>query len=154
MRNSLSSPAPGPGTRFLSWLPALALMAAIFWLSDIPGDELPLPDFRFSDKLAHFCAYAVLGASIGLRKRLHLLLRGENRPDGLAAGGTAPVLDLKGAVIGILYGMSDEIHQLFVPLRMFSLGDIAADALGVAAGIGLVRLSERRTALGRLADPP
>lgn len=152
MGNSLSVAAPSLGTRFLSWLPALTLMAAIFWLSAIPGDELPLPHFRFSDKLAHFSAYAVLGASIGLRKRLRRLLAGGNRASRSPAGGTAPGFDLKGAAIGVLYGMSDEIHQLFVPLRMFSVGDIAADALGVAAGVLMVRISDRRTAWGRNAD--
>lgn len=153
MESSPSAAAPRIGTRFLSWLPALALMAAIFWLSDIPGDELPLPQFSFSDKLAHFSAYAVLGASIGLRKRLRrLLLAGQNKAGGPPAGETAPGFDLKGAAIGVLYGMSDEIHQLFVPLRMFSLGDIGADALGVAAGIALARLSDRRTASGPLAE--
>jgi VanZ family protein len=33
--------------------------------------------------------------------------------------------------IGILYGMSDEFHQSFVPGRSDNIPDLAADAIGV-----------------------
>jgi VanZ family protein len=33
--------------------------------------------------------------------------------------------------IGVLYGMSDEFHQLFVPGRSANIPDLVADALGV-----------------------
>ncbi len=33
--------------------------------------------------------------------------------------------------IGTLYGISDEIHQMFVPNRTTSLGDLMADMLGL-----------------------
>ncbi len=42
-----------------------------------------------------------------------------------------------GRLIGaILYGVSDEIHQMFVPTRTASPGDILMDTLG--AGVGLL----------------
>jgi VanZ family protein len=110
-------------------------MAAIFWLSSIPGDQLPMPGFRFADKCAHFSAYALLGFLIGMRLRW----RGAT---------TAPEYpDLRGFLIGILYGASDEVHQLFVPMRQFAFGDFAADALGAAAGVWLASLLKRRPAL-------
>jgi VanZ family protein len=34
-------------------------------------------------------------------------------------------------IIGVLYGISDEIHQLFVPGRYFSLQDILINSIGV-----------------------
>ncbi|PKN29168.1 MAG: hypothetical protein CVU64_09600 [Deltaproteobacteria bacterium HGW-Deltaproteobacteria-21] len=37
--------------------------------------------------------------------------------------------------IGMAYGLSDEIHQFFVPNRSTSLADFFADTLGVAAAI-------------------
>ena len=41
------------------------------------------------------------------------------------------------ALIGaILYGVSDEVHQMFVPTRTAYLGDILMD--GVGAGMGLL----------------
>jgi VanZ family protein len=110
-------------------------MAAIFWLSSIPGDTLPLPEFRFSDKLAHFLAYALLGLLIAARAPIR-----ERR----VGRGAAARIDWPGAAIGILYGVSDEIHQLYVPMRLFSLADIAADALGVAAGVTAARWAWRR----------
>lgn len=106
-------------------------MGLIFYLSSLPGDEIHLPDFRFSDKAVHFLAYAVLGGLLATR-----LILGRR----LAAWGILPVTgngaggaDRLGPAVGILFGVSDEIHQLFVPLREFGLGDMAADALGVAA---------------------
>ena len=136
--SSRASEAARPGARFLSWLPAAAAMALIFWLSSLPGDELPLPEFRFADKLAHFLAYAVLGALIGWRHSLRVRLGG--RPEEPRPGAWFP--DTAGALAGILFGLSDEVHQLFVPMRLFAWSDFAADGLGVLAGLRLMaRLS-------------
>ena len=38
--------------------------------------------------------------------------------------------------VGILYGMSDEWHQMYVPGRSPDHMDLLADALGVAFGYG------------------
>jgi VanZ family protein len=38
-------------------------------------------------------------------------------------------------LIGSFYGLSDEIHQIFVPLRMFSVLDWVSDVIGVILGI-------------------
>jgi len=137
---------PSPFLRILSWTPALLGMAILFWLSSLPGDAIHLPGFRFSDKVAHFLAYGALGILIGLR---HALLRrlaygpGRFPGDGSArpAMGHAPgsSFDRAGAAAGILYGLSDEIHQMFVPLRQTAVSDLCADALGIMAGLYLVR---------------
>lgn len=135
MRDSVRNAGEAPrGAQFLSWLPAASLMAVLFWLSSIPGDELPLPGFRFSDKLAHFLAYSVLGALIGWRHRLRVRLGGRR-----GEAGNAWFPDAVGAMTGILFGLSDEVHQIFVPMRLFAWGDIAADGLGVLAGLRLAR---------------
>ena len=42
--------------------------------------------------------------------------------------------------ICLVYGLSDEIHQLFVPGRAFELSDLAMDGLGSLIGIGLASL--------------
>lgn len=132
MTKADSVPAAGPafGPRALSWLPAAAFMGVIFWLSSLPGDRIPLPDFRFGDKLVHFLAYSALGILIGARKPLRARLE-----TGIRAAPALAAFDFRGAAAGIAYGLSDEIHQLFVPLRLFSWADFAADALGVAAGL-------------------
>jgi VanZ family protein len=38
------------------------------------------------------------------------------------------------AVLTILFGISDELHQMFVPSRVTSVLDILADSVGAAAG--------------------
>ena len=96
--------------------------AGIFWISSQPrplGVELP-GGFGI-DKLAHFGVYAGLAGLVAVG-----LKRSESRlsprwqfwiPFLFAAG----------------YGLSDEFHQLFVPRRTFSLGDLAANSLGALA---------------------
>ncbi|MBP8105542.1 MAG: VanZ family protein, partial [Nitrospira sp.] len=42
------------------------------------------------------------------------------------------------------YGLSDEIHQLFVPLRQGDPLDLVADSVGAALGAWTWRLMERR----------
>lgn len=94
-------------------------MAVIFCLSSIPGREIDLPSFPNSDKIMHFLAYSALGWLISLRHGLQ-----NRRPSGI---------DMSGIAVGALYGVSDEIHQLFVPFRDFDPADMAADFLGVTA---------------------
>ena len=50
------------------------------------------------------------------------------------------------AVIGVLYGLSDEIHQSFVPNRECTLSDFLADAIGVllALAAGKMWLHKRK----------
>lgn len=108
------------GRRLLSWIPAWAGMAAIFYASSLPGSQIDLPAFQHSDKLAHFLAYFALGWLISLR---HPLQSGKPRH-----------WDILGIAVGALYGVGDEIHQIFVPFRDFSFLDMAADGLGVIGG--------------------
>jgi VanZ family protein len=117
--------------RLLSWAPALSCMALIFCLSGIPGDRIHLPDFKFSDKVAHAIAYSALGSLLSLR---HALRRRLDRSARIPVN-----LDVTALAVGILYGVSDEIHQLFVPLRQFDYTDMAADAVGVILGVWVCR---------------
>ena len=109
-------------TRFLyRWGPALLWAAAVFTASSRP--TLPhLPSVLGWDKLQHSAAYAVGGALIAR---------------ALGGGRREAVLAV---LLGILYGVSDEVHQLFVPNRNSSALDWAADTLGVLAGVGLWHL--------------
>lgn len=114
----------GPFLR--SWLPVVAWAALIFAFSSVPdlGTGLGGWDLVLR-KLAHATEYAVLGA---------LLLRATARP-GLALG------------LGVLYAVSDEVHQVFVQGRHGSPIDVAIDAVGVAVGVALWQsLRSRRLA--------
>jgi VanZ family protein len=102
--------------RALYWVPALGWMALIFVLS--AQSEFPEPPISFLgiDKLAHLGVFAVLGLLIALAwlpfevlswKRVWLV-----------------------TFLVAAYGLSDELHQLYVPEREFSAWDILADAAG------------------------
>ena len=104
----------GPFVR--NWLPVLVWAAVIFSLSSIPdlGTGLGTWDLVLR-KLAHTAEYAILGA---------LLVRATARPR-LAFG------------LGVLYAVSDELHQSFVAGRHGAPLDVAIDAVGVAVGVVL-----------------
>jgi VanZ family protein len=111
----------------LPWLPAAAWAATIFWLSS--RSTVPSPEIPNFDKVAHFGAYALLGA---------LLAFGAFRTGAPLAVAIA---------IGVLYGASDEIHQMFVPGRSPDVLDWAADAAGVITACYLyTRWRSRRAA--------
>ena len=109
-----------PGSRFNGWvkrwLPALIVMAMIFLASSIPSDKMPkVGEFDFEAKKAgHMLGYALLWLS---------LVHGVNKPVGksywLAAVGC------------LLYALTDEYHQSFVPGRNATLFDVGIDMIGV-----------------------
>ena len=46
-------------------------------------------------------------------------------------------------LLASLYGLTDEIHQFFVPGRVCSLDDLAADTLGSLIGVSLSHLRSK-----------
>ncbi len=108
------------------WLLAAAWAGLIFWLSSSPdarGGAGLLDLVPWGDKLAHATAFGVLGAFLYL------------------ASGRAGLA----FALSVLYGVSDELHQMFVPGRSVDVFDLLADALGAAAFVLLVRyLTQRR----------
>lgn len=77
-------------------------------------------------KLAHFSIYTILGITvmgyvctydISKKKRICITL-----------------------IVGMLYAISDEIHQLFVKGRSGQITDILIDTVGVLFGIGVLLL--------------
>jgi VanZ family protein len=105
--------------RAMLWLPPVAIMLVIFSLSS-QSRPLPLLTEHVWDKLLHFIEYAALGAA------WYRALRGE----GMSAASAL----VAAAVATAAYGVSDEWHQSFVPLRDASIRDWLTDLLGGAAG--------------------
>ena len=105
-------------TRRWLWLPVVLYMAFIFGLSSIP-DTPALPGG--SDKGLHAVLYAGLGVLL-----VRALAGGLRRPITVA-------MALGATVIGGVYGVSDEIHQHFVPPRQVEALDVVADTTGAAA---------------------
>jgi VanZ family protein len=118
-------------------------MALIFVLSAQPG--LRVTEDASVDRplrtLAHLATYAVLA---GLLVRA---LAAGRRPLGVAA--------VAAWLLAVLYGITDEMHQAFVPDRTGRPADVVVDAVGAAIGVaGAMAVSvlvERRR---RAANPP
>jgi VanZ family protein len=106
------------------WGPFLAALAFVFWLSSmsrVPGAHY------FWDKLLHVTGYTGLGV-LALRSFHGGLVPPRPRPTILA-----------GLAI-VLWGVSDEIHQHFVPGRDASALDVVADGIGFVIATAIVRL--------------
>ncbi len=112
-------------TKLWLWAPAFLWAALLFFLSSIP--DIPTPDAlpKMSDKAAHVIAYIPLGFFI-----IRALIRGQ-------AKGSDQKLSIWAQGLGSLYGISDEIHQYFVPGRMADVFDAGADAVGIFIGVSL-----------------
>jgi VanZ family protein len=103
------------------WSPVFLLCMLIFISSARPVPE-SIPAFPFADKFLHFLIYAALA---------FLTCR--------AAHGAMPNISVSGRMIFSivftgLYGLSDEIHQFFVPHRDPDILDLLADIIGGTCG--------------------
>ena len=100
-------------------------MLFIVYLSHIPQDNLPQDPSGINniDLLFHFFEYSFLGFLFY---------------QSISVDNLLDVKPLHGAVlIGILFALSDEYHQSFVPGRHMSLMDIIFDSLGILFGSSL-----------------
>ena len=94
-------------------------MAAIFYVSSLPE---PPPILAGSDKSLHLSAY--FGLTLVVVRAV--------------AGGLAQRIGIRTAVVALLiaigYGVTDEVHQMFVPGRSADVYDLLSDATGAVAG--------------------
>lgn len=119
-----------PPRRWVFLLPAAGYYGAIFFLS--AQSRLPSgPSFPLSDKLIHGLVFAGFALTLlwGLRRAL------PSRPSA------APLV---AAALGVLGGILDEVHQIFVPLRHADPADALADAVGIAAALAVAAWLLRR----------
>ncbi len=112
-----------------AWAPPIIWAALIFFLSSLPGSTIPSPFFS-ADKVFHLGAYAVLGYLVARALVRH--------------GWSGRALVMLSLLLCLLYGVSDEFHQSFVPDRAPSVMDVAADILGVCIGIVICTRKRRR----------
>ena len=111
---------PGTTKRFLLWLPVAVYMAAIFYVSSQSSPPAPggVPDY-----VLHGVEF--MGLSI-------LTFRA-------VAGGLPAHMSRSRVVLTLLmtvgYGISDEIHQMFVPLRTPDVRDVLYDLAGAVFGL-------------------
>lgn len=112
------------------WLPVILWAGGIFYLSSVPNLNSGLSVFwdTFWRKLAHATEFGILnlllwralyGYSQSFKKALFWSL-----------------------ILTVLYAVSDELHQYFVPSREARWQDVAQDSFG-AVGVGFVLLFAR-----------
>ena len=100
-------------------------MGIIFFLSHQPGDFVQLPQFFEIDKFAHLIAYGCLAGTFlyGLQPFL-------NTYNNKFVAAIIVVL------LCVLFGISDEFHQSFIPGRSVSFWDVVADGFGAVLVVG------------------
>jgi len=100
----------------ISWLVTIIIAALMFYISSIefgPGSLSPGASIRAI--LYHIFAYAALAFFLSIS-----IVRGRWKSGIFLA-----------VLIAILYGVSDEYHQLFVPGRAGTIRDVILDSIGV-----------------------
>lgn len=106
--------------KMLYWLPPLAWMAIIFYLSSQPrftATGEPLEDFLIF-KILHMCEYGLLAG---------LLF---NALYNTFTHHVMSAIRLAG-IISITYAASDELHQMYVPTRSGTVRDVLIDTVGI-----------------------
>ncbi|MFZ1805337.1 MAG: VanZ family protein [Nitrospira sp.] len=106
------------------WAPVCGYAGLIFYLSAQahPEEQVPFVT-HFSDKVLHAVEYAVFGALC------YRALRGSGHDAWRQQAIPAAIL------LASLYGISDEVHQAFVPFRDSNWLDWVADTVGAAIGV-------------------
>jgi VanZ family protein len=117
------------------WLPVLGIIGLIFFLSSRPPEYFPETHIPLADKIVHVLIYGVLGfffaRALTSRYRLEVIWK---RYRGYLV---ASVL------LTVLYGISDEYHQSFVPGRSVEVADVIADTIGGIFGACITVLYHR-----------
>ena len=120
--------------QFLAYVaPLLLYCLLIFWLS-AQSDPGHLSPFPVPDKIAHILLYTGFGFLL-MRMLIYL------KPEQDVVRHLIWVLSA-----ALLYGLSDEVHQYFVPGREFSWMDLLADGAGgyLGARLWMIFVRERK----------
>ncbi|SVD83384.1 uncharacterized protein METZ01_LOCUS436238, partial [marine metagenome] len=111
-------------------LPSLFVATTIFLVSHIPGEEIYIPlsiKLIRLDFVYHIAVYFIFATSIcfGVRAR--------------SMGANIIVI-----LIAFTYGISDEIHQIYVPGRAPAIIDVMSDLGGTILGVSAWGVYNRR----------
>lgn len=107
------------------WVPLILYAGLIVYFSSLSHPEARLSRFflLFNDKVIHAIEYAILGILF-------------YRTFDQAAGRTPAIhASFLAVLASIIFGLTDEIHQFFVPLRKSDGWDLLADSIGATIGV-------------------
>jgi VanZ family protein len=118
----------GSGRWFVrNQLPAIVWALVIFVSSSIPGRVFPNISVPHVDKIVHFCYYFVLAFLVA-----HAL-QFQSRFPNLSRFSLGLSF-----LLATAYGVTDEMHQLFVAERSSELGDLFADMAGALVAVAIL----------------
>ncbi|MBU2639596.1 MAG: VanZ family protein [Nanoarchaeota archaeon] len=108
------------------WLPVYVYMVLIFYFSSdvVSGIAGIGGGFNYISYLKHLIEYSILGV---LFYRGFFNSKFKKKSFNLSL------------ILASLYGLSDEVHQYFVPGRICSSVDFGVDVVGVVIGILIIR---------------
>ena len=100
------------------WIITVCYMGSIYFISSKNNIDIPALTIGF-DKVLHACAYMVLAflSYISINK-----------------SGINKYIFITAFIFTCIYGITDELHQSFVPGRDSSAGDLIADFSGALLG--------------------
>jgi VanZ family protein len=114
-------------------LPAVLVAIVLFILSSIPYPPPVILNVSYEDLIMHAIAYSAFGFFVA-RALYYQKSRSRFRENLL----------LFTFLVGTVYGISDEIHQYFVPGRVSDILDVLADVVGTLIGFALFRLMRKK----------
>ncbi|HAM38459.1 MAG: hypothetical protein A2539_06400 [Elusimicrobia bacterium RIFOXYD2_FULL_34_15] len=101
------------------WLPVFIWCYLIFYLSDIPGLDTGLGIYDLLlRKAAHIVEYFILTLLLYRAFRKSFFL-------------SFTAIIFWSSFLSLLYAVSDEFHQSFIPNRDGNFGDVLIDAIGI-----------------------
>lgn len=125
------------------WLMVVAIMALIFYFSSQVADQSNELSTGITEKISEVLTKSFSFTDISVKTMNHFVRKGAHFTIYAALGFmlayalVVSEMKLRWAwVIGTVYAMTDELHQMFVPGRGPMLRDVFLDSLGVLFGIG------------------
>jgi len=97
-------------------LPVIIWMIFIFYISSLSSPPSPGEGIKFFNEIFHFSEYLILS---------FLFLRMFNSYNFKHSF-------LLAIIFSIIYALTDEIHQLFIPYRAFEIKDLIIDSFGAS----------------------
>ena len=113
--------------KYLINIPLIVYWLILFVLTSLPSKSAIT--IGVSDKIEHFGAYGILASVLYVNLYFQKKFKKLNKYPGTFT-----------LIFASLYGVMDELHQLFVPGRTADILDWTADFLGVMLGILITRV--------------
>ena len=119
----------------IPWVIVLCIAVFIFYVSSV-SFKAGQANYDFLPFIYHFSVFFLFGLFLMIA-----LARGENSAFFFLA-----------TIIAIVYGISDEIHQIFVPGRSASVYDILVDSFGIFYAMLIYSISIQYRKNGKIGN--